>query len=216
MTRPIRVLITGFGRFPGAPANPSGALAKALARRRRPALAGMALRAEVLPTTWTVANGFAATLMREDPDIVLMIGLAARRRQVCVETRAVNRAGGFPDATRRRPGARRLDASGPDAIRARAHPASLVRALRLAGVPARASRDAGRYICNAQAYCAYGQARTTGRPRLAVFVHIPRPNHGRLSMPALLRGLEALLVALGGQLGSVTRNEHPSHPHGRA
>jgi pyroglutamyl-peptidase len=200
MTRPIRVLITGFGRFPGAPANASGALAKALARRRRSALAGVVLRAEVLPTTWAVANGFAATLMREDPDIVLMIGLAARRRQVCVEMRAVNRAGGFPDATRRRPGERRLDASGPDTIRARAHPASLVRALRLAGVPARVSRDAGRYICNAQAYGAYGLARTTGRPRLAVFVHIPRPDQGRLSMPALLRGLVALLVALGGQL----------------
>jgi pyroglutamyl-peptidase len=200
MTRPIRVLITGFGRFPGAPANPSGALAKALARRRRPALAGMVLRAEVLPTTWAVAADFAAMLRREDPDIVLMIGLAARRRQVCVETRAVNRASGFPDAARRHPGSRRLDAAGPDATRARVHPAGLLRALRLAGVPARTSRDAGRYICNAQAYGAYGQAGATDRPRLAVFVHIPRPDHGRLSMPALLRGLEALLVALGGQL----------------
>jgi pyrrolidone-carboxylate peptidase len=31
------VLITGFGRFPGAPSNPSGPLALALAKRRRPA-----------------------------------------------------------------------------------------------------------------------------------------------------------------------------------
>ena len=38
----MRVLITGFGPFPGAPFNPSAALAKALARRRRPALAGIA------------------------------------------------------------------------------------------------------------------------------------------------------------------------------
>ena len=37
----MRVLITGFGPFPGAPFNPSAALAKALACRRRPALAGI-------------------------------------------------------------------------------------------------------------------------------------------------------------------------------
>lgn len=195
-----RVLITGFGRFPGAPSNPSGALATALTRRRRPGLAGMALRAQILPTTWEVVADFGAMLAREAPDIVLMIGLAARRRQLCVETLAVNRAGGFPDALRCRPTARHLDAAGPTTIGARAHAAPLVRALRLAGVPARASRDAGRYICNALAYGAYGHARRTGRPRLAVFVHIPSPDRGRLSMPAQLRALEALLVALAGQL----------------
>lgn len=200
MTPKTRVLITGFGRFPGAPSNPSGALAAALARRRRPALAGMTLRAQVLPTTWEVAADFGATLARIDPDIVLMIGLAARRRHLCVETLAVNRAGGFPDARRRRPAGRRLDAAGPATIDACAHAATLVRALRLAGVPARASHDAGRYICNALAYGAYGHAHRTGRPRLAVFVHIPRPDRGRLSMPAQLRALEALLVALVGQL----------------
>ncbi|MDF2996363.1 MAG: peptidase pyroglutamyl peptidase [Xanthobacteraceae bacterium] len=216
MVRQTRVLITGFGRFPGAPSNPSGALAKALARRRRPALAGLALTAEVLPTTWEAAEGFAQALDREQPDIVLMIGLAGRRRQVCVETLAVNRAGGFPDALRRRPTSRRLDASGPDAIGARAQAVSLVRALQLTGVPARASRDAGRYICNALAYGAYRHSRATGRPRLAVFVHIPRPNRSRLALPALLRALEALLVALAGQFASATRNEHPSRPHGRA
>lgn len=205
MTRPTRVLITGFGRFPGAPANPSGALASGLARRRRPALAGIEITADVLPTTWEVAAGFAARLARANPDIVLMIGLAGRRKQLSVETLAVNRAGGFPDALRRRPPARRLQVSGPAAVRALAHPARLVRALQLAGLPARSSRDAGRYICNAQAYGAYALARETGRPRLAVFVHIPRPDHRRLSMAAMLRALEALLVALAAQFTAPSR-----------
>ena len=37
----MRVLLAGFGPFPGAPFNPSARLVKALARRRRPALAGI-------------------------------------------------------------------------------------------------------------------------------------------------------------------------------
>lgn len=205
MTRAVRVLVTGFGRFPGAPENPSGPLALALARRARPALAGMEVRAEVLPTTWESANAFAALLQRWDPDIVLMIGLAGRRRHVCVETRATNRTGGFPDATGRRPGAPRLDAAGPDTVRGAAHTAGLVQALRSTGVPARASRDAGRYICNALAYGAYRQARETGRPLRAVFVHVPRPDRGRFAMPALTRALEAALVALGGQFRASSR-----------
>src|SRR5712692_4936949 len=48
----MRVLITGFGPFPGAPFNPSAALAKALARRRRPALAGIERSTYVFATTY--------------------------------------------------------------------------------------------------------------------------------------------------------------------
>ena len=48
----MRVLITGFGPFPGAPFNPSAALAKALARRRRPALAGIDRVVHVFATTY--------------------------------------------------------------------------------------------------------------------------------------------------------------------
>ena len=35
----LTVLVTGFGPFPGAPLNPTGALAHKLTRLRRPALA---------------------------------------------------------------------------------------------------------------------------------------------------------------------------------
>jgi hypothetical protein len=43
----MRVLITGFGPFPGAPFNPSAALAKALACRRRPAFSALTDRGRV-------------------------------------------------------------------------------------------------------------------------------------------------------------------------
>ena len=51
----MRVLLAGFGPFPGAPFNPSAALAKALARRRRPAFAGSMQR-----ITHVFATSYAA------------------------------------------------------------------------------------------------------------------------------------------------------------
>lgn len=189
-----RVLVTGFGRFPGAPVNPSGPLARALAATRR--LPGVQIEASVLPTLWDAAAGFAAQLDRLQPDVVLMIGLASRRREVCIEITGRNATGRFPDAARARPGTRRLIAGGPPTRRCAAEAAPLLQALKRAGVPARLSRNAGGYICNALAYYAYGWARTAGAAHLAVFVHIPHPRPGGIPAAAMRRGLEALLVAL--------------------
>lgn len=196
------VLITGFGRFPGAPANPSGPLALALAATRR--LPGIRIEARVLPTLWEVAAGFPVLLDRTGPDIVLMIGLASRRRQVCIEVLARNATGMFPDVGRSRPASRRLSTSAPPARRSTAEAAPLLHALKLAGVPARLSRNAGGYICNALAFRAYGWASEARPARLAVFVHISQPRPGGIPAAKMRRGLEALLVALIARQRQVT------------
>lgn len=125
-----------------------------------------------------------------------MIGLASRRRQVCIEVLARNAAGMFPDAGRSRPTSRRLSAGAPPTRRCVAEVAPLLHALKLAGIPARLSRNAGGYICNALAFRAYGWANDARPARLAVFVHIPQPRPGGIPAAKLQRGLEALLIAL--------------------
>jgi len=47
----MRVLLIGFGPFPGAPRNPSALLAKALARRRRPAFGDIVRASHIFTTT---------------------------------------------------------------------------------------------------------------------------------------------------------------------
>jgi len=192
-----KVLITGFSRFPGAPVNPSGPLALRLAATRR--LPGMPVTALVLPTTWQAASGFPALLERLAPDVVLMIGLASRRRQVSIELSGRNATGLSPDAGRSRPKSRRLQAGAPASRRCTADPAPLLHALRLSGVPAQLSRNAGGYICNALAFRTYGWAGAVNPPHLAVFVHIPYPKLGGIPAARMRRGLEALLVALVAQ-----------------
>lgn len=186
-----QVLITGFGPFPGAPTNPSSVLARSLARSRR--LGAAKVAAVTLPTQWREAEEFPARLNREAPDIVLMIGLAARRKALCVEITGRNGSGRFPDVVRRRPASRVLTPGGPAQIACAARPAALLHAMRGMGVPARLSGNAGGYICNALTYRAYGWARDRGR--LAVFVHVPRPRPG-LTLAQMRRALEALLRAL--------------------
>jgi len=197
----MRVLITGFGPFPGAPFNPSAALAKALARRRRPALAGIERTVHVFATTYASVDRDLPKLFAQKPDIVLMFGVAGRRHQLCIETRARNAVSLlFPDAGGYRPRHGVIKLRGPAALAGNAPFARLAGA---AGTKARLSRDAGRYLCNYIYWRALEQVRGT-RPLLQ-FVHIPpvgtkpwRRRHLRQppTLAQLLKPAEAILIAL--------------------
>ncbi|HMG80443.1 MAG TPA: pyroglutamyl-peptidase I [Xanthobacteraceae bacterium] len=197
----MRVLITGFGPFPGAPFNPSAALAKALARRRRPALAGIERVVHVFATTYASVDRDLPKLFaqKQKPDVVLMFGVAGRRRQLCIETRARNAVSLlFPDASGHRPRHGVIKLRGPAALAGNAPFA------RLAGAAgARLSRDAGRYLCNYVYWRALEQVR--GARPLVQFVHIPpvsaklRPRRRLKQPPTLaqfLKTAEAILIAL--------------------
>src|SRR5215468_3302241 len=85
------VLITGFGPFPGAPFNPTEPLARALACRRHPTFANVRRVAHVFPVSYeAIDRELPALLKREQPDALVMFGLATRTRHLRVETRARN------------------------------------------------------------------------------------------------------------------------------
>ncbi len=200
------VLLIGFGPFPGAPFNPSAVLVKALARRRRPAFAEIALSTHVFATTYAAIDRDLPKLFAAKPDIILMFGLAGRRRHLCIETRARNAVSSlFPDASGHRP-QRGVIVPGEKAERRGPAPyADLLGAVRASHFPARMSRDAGRYLCN-YAYWRTLERAHNGHP-LVQFVHIPpvrliphsqqRRRKRRLpSFHTLLAAAEMLLVAL--------------------
>jgi pyroglutamyl-peptidase len=198
----MRVLITGFGPFPGAPFNPSAALAKALARKRRPALASIERTTHVFATTYASVDRGLPKLFAQKPDIVLMFGLAGRRRQLGIETRARNSVSLlFPDAGGHRPQHGAIVLRGPAALKGNAPFARLAGA---AGSKARLSRDAGRYLCNYVYWRALEHLRGT-RP-LVQFVHVPpvrtapqprqRSRKPSPTLAQLLEPAEALLIAL--------------------
>src|SRR5436309_81617 len=145
----ITVLITGFGRFPGAPFNPSAPLARALAKRKRPAFAGIRRAVHIFETSYAaVDRDLPKLIARHKPDILLMFGLAARTPFVRIETRAGNTMSIlFPDVSGYRPEKRTI-AWGEPPLTGRAAFSRLLGAARAARIPIRMSRDAGRYLCN--------------------------------------------------------------------
>ena len=196
------VLITGFGRFPGAPFNPSGPLALALAKRQRPAFADVRRAVHVFETSYAaVDHDLPKLIAKHKPDIVLMFGLAARTPFVRIETRARNAMSIlFPDVTGFRP-AERAIAPGNPPLRGVAPFAHLLGAARATGTRSRMSRDAGRYLCN---YVYWRALEASRSGTLAQFIHIPpvsrRPRQPggkrRTSHGALVRAGEAILLAL--------------------
>jgi pyroglutamyl-peptidase len=203
-TSAVRVVIAGFGPFPGAPSNPSGHLARALARRRRPALAGVDITSHVFATAYAAVDRDLPKLLAQKPDVVLIFGVAGRRRDVCIETRARNvRSIRLPDAHGYCPDYRAIEVGETSGLKGNAPFPRLLAALRQNGPPARLSRDAGAYLCN-YAYWRALQGVRHGRP-LVQFVHIPslssRPRRGTFKSNApplsrLANGCERLLVAL--------------------
>jgi pyroglutamyl-peptidase len=200
--RALTVLVTGFGPFPGAPRNPTGALVAKLLRRRRPALADVKLVGHVFPTSYAaVDRELPKLLTRHAPDALLMFGLAARRQRLSIEIRARNAVSAlFPDAARSSGHLASIVAGGPAALPFGPHTRKLVAAARSRGVFAYLSRDAGHYVCNYLCWRALEHG-----PRLAAFVHVPkqrektpvmRKRQHRPDLDDLVRGGEAILVAL--------------------
>lgn len=173
MSQKLRVLLTGFGPFPGAPYNPTQPLVARLARLRRPALDDVELATHIFPVTYAaVDRELPEVLAAQKPDALLMFGLAARTSYLRIETRARNAVTMlWPDAANTRSSKRGI-AGHADAMLFGPHTARLLRAARLTGIDARASRDAGAYLCNYLSWRAIENARDGG-PRLAAFIHIP-------------------------------------------
>lgn len=163
-----RLLVTGFGPFPGVPVNPCERLIAALAEAR-PGLATARFE-----TLWTAPA--EVTRLAARADLVLMFGVAASERRIRYERVALPAVAAAPDARGALPAERRL------AYRMSGLPVpALADAARRAGFPVRLSHSAGRYICNA----AYGAA--LGANRRTLFVHIPLPTrHGPLGADGLL------------------------------
>jgi pyroglutamyl-peptidase len=207
MSDKLRILITGFGPFPGAPHNPTMPLVARLLRLRRPALSEVELSGHIFPVTYkAVDRELPQLLARHRPHALLMFGLATRTPYVRIETRARNAVTMlWPDAdhTSVRKGSIAGDA---DAKMLGPHTAKLLRAAVNTGVDARASRDAGSYLCNYLSWRAIEAVSADHGPALAAFVHVPLLARGvasqrkdaphRVTMEELVDAGEAMLLEM--------------------
>ncbi|HEY8300170.1 MAG TPA: pyroglutamyl-peptidase I [Methyloceanibacter sp.] len=213
MERP-RILLTGFGPFPGVPTNPSAWLAETLAEGLpAPDLHGR-IQARIFPTEWQAAALVADLCETLQPHVMIHFGVSEHAKTFRIEHSAHNRTAPRADAGGALPaspvilgeGAGRLDTAFPAA--------ALARHLKTNGVAVVTSHSAGHYLCNFLYYHSLDWALRQSAPPLVLFVHVP-PTSGRdgdFTDEMLLRGGQEILrfiLAFAGERGPTRAAIHP-------
>lgn len=192
MPRP-RVLITGFGPFPGFAENPSAWLVETLAERQR--APEIDLHARVLPTEWEKVSLIPRLYKALQPHVMIHFGVNEHASAFHIERSAHNRVAREPDARGTLPKGRTIRADGPSRFDTPFPAAALAAHLRRSGLAARTSRSAGAYLCNFLYYRSLDWAYGQGNVSPVIFVHIPpwTRKRGPCSREALLHGAEETL-----------------------
>ncbi|MGX1108902.1 MULTISPECIES: pyroglutamyl-peptidase I [Bradyrhizobium] len=205
MSGRLRILVTGFGPFPGAPFNPTMPLVKRLTALRRPAFDDIALSSHIFDVTYAAVDRELPELIaKHRPQALLMFGLAGRTDYLRIESRARNAVTTrFPNAGRQHARKGSIE-GGADAQVFGPHTEKLLRAALATGIDARASRDAGSYLCNYLSWRAIEAVNRDNDLRLAQFIHVPplahdgtaAPDKSSITLEALVDAGEAMLMEL--------------------
>jgi pyroglutamyl-peptidase len=169
MTRP-RVLITGFGPFPGVPVNPSAWLVERLVEQVTPDI-DAEVHGRILPTEWQATRLMPRLYESLQPHAMIHFGVNQRAKALRIECFAHDRTSPRADAVGALPGSPVIAPAGPPRRDTKLPAATLAGKLRRQGIQAVASRSAGSYLCNFLYYHSLAWARE--RDCLALFVHIP-------------------------------------------
>jgi pyroglutamyl-peptidase len=195
----MRALVTGFDPFGGDEVNPSGLAVGRLERQ----IGSVTVTAVELPTSYAQSAKVLMTAIDETrPDIVLCVGQAGGRAELCLERVAIN----VQDARiRDNDGAQPIDepvvAGGPAAYFSTLPIKACVAEMRAAGLPAVVSNTAGTFVCNHIFYALMDMVRQHSTPIRGGFLHIPYiPEQASrvggapsMALDDIVRGIEIIL-----------------------
>lgn len=190
----MKALVTGFDAFGGGRINASQEAVSRLPSR----VAGMTVVTARLPTSFSrAAPKLRAVIAREQPDIVLCVGLAADRAAISIERVAVNLDDArLPDNDHAQPMDRPVIRGGPAAYFSSLPVHAIVTRLKAEKIPCELSMSAGTFVCNHVFYALMHLAARKQRFR-AGFVHVPELQRGGKSgamvMGQMVRALSLIL-----------------------
>jgi len=138
MARP-RVLLTGFGPFPGVADNPSAWLAETLAQRP-PLEVDAEFHVRVLPTAWQAAQSMPRLYDELQPHVMIHFGVSQGAKTFRIERFAHNRAARRADAHGLMPSGLLIQAEGAERFDTKLPGAAVAAHLRACGVAAESSR----------------------------------------------------------------------------
>ena len=175
---PLRVLITGFGPFPGLIVNASEAFAPLLAYRLPEHLPGLRAACAILPTEWDGAPRLLSKLLSElRPHLCLHLGVSGSAHGMVLETVAHNATSQRQDAAGWGPASSMVIAEAPGSLTGPIGQDQLLQRADHDRLAISSSVNAGRYVCNAVFFHSLWQARRMAAAgptrRLTAFLHLP-------------------------------------------
>ena len=167
----MRALVTGFDPFGGDKVNPSSLAVGRLKDR----IGDVEVATAELPTSYaTSTQVLRAAIDRVRPDIVLCVGQAGGRTDLCLERIGINvQDARIPDNDKRQPIDVPVVAGGPAAYFATLPIKACVAGIRKAGLPAVVSNTAGTFVCNHILYSLMDIIASHQTSMRGGFLHIP-------------------------------------------
>ena len=138
---------------------------------------GVTIERVVLPVVYQDAI-YRTLLLKFRPDVVLLMGEAATRQQICLEHRAMNvKKATIADNAGKLYSGEPIDEDGPLQRHDTIDSASIVASLALRGYPIALSESAGMFICNMAMYQTLAEVHKLGLSTKVGFIHWPRLSH---------------------------------------
>ena len=201
----VKALVTGFEPFGGDAINPSSLAVSRLQDR----IGNTAVHTAVLPCSFArSAAVLRAAIDEAKPDLVLCVGLAGGRSELCLERVGINvQDARIPDNDASQPIDVPVVKGGPAAHFATLPIKACVAEMRKAGLPAAVSNTAGTFVCNHILYALMDMAAHAKRPFRGGFLHVPNvpemlpAGSSAPSVPveSIVRGIEIIVAVSAGR-----------------
>jgi pyroglutamyl-peptidase len=167
----LKALVTGFEPFGGDAINPSSLAVEKLRKR----YGSLVVHTATLPCSFGRSTGvLRKAIDKVKPDIVLCVGLAGGRSELCLERVGINvQDARIRDNDGKQPIDKPVVKGGPVAHFATLPIKACVAAMRQAGLPATVSNTAGTFVCNHILYALMDIASRHPTPLRGGFLHVP-------------------------------------------
>lgn len=171
MSKPPRILLTGFTPFDNQEINPSWEAVRALEGKH---IGDHLVVSRLLPTAFADSQRELVSMVSEfEPSILLGVGQAGGRSRLSLERLAINvQDARIADNAGAQPIDEVVVAGGPAAYFSTLPIKAMLKALLDEGLPAEVSNTAGTFVCNHVAYLMLHIA-ASHRGMRAGFIHIP-------------------------------------------
>ena len=205
----MKALVTGFDAFGGEAVNPSSLAVGRLKKR----IGGIVVHTVQLPTSYAQsAKVLLAAIEKTSPHIVLCVGQAGGRSELCLERVAINvQDARIRDNDGKQPIDKPVVKNGPAAHFATLPIKACVAEMRKAGLPAAVSNTAGTFVCNHIFYALMDIAAGHPIPMRGGFLHIPYvPEQAvrlggapSMALADIVRGIEIILTVSAARVSDV-------------